>query len=880
MRRPRRVVSVAMATSALLGSGMAAAHADSPTDSSSVLYVDGSNTNCTDTGAGAGSAATPFCTIQPAADAAVAGDIVEISKGAYRNAVDITSTGNAAAPIVFQAVGGLASIVDGTGQTGPALTVDGASYVTFEGFEGVGWTQSQELGVGGVQIEASDHITLDGATVVGASSSKSGAVYVTGGSSDVKVSRSIMTGLTNGGILVDGGGSGDVFSTNSIEANAFGISVNGATGTAITSNSLYAQNADGDPISLASGATGATIENNIVSGLSGSASTTTSSIAVAADSISGTILDYNVVFPVNWNGVGVMQNAYSWGGAAYSSASALFQATGQGQHDLNTNPETSNILSVKTNAVPQWNSANGSAPGMLATDLYGDPCTGNPILAVTGSGTPAYCARGAFQPNYTVTTGLNVTAVGARSVDLASYMGETLTDGNYPGSVPGGPTPAVSYTINWGDGVSQTVQASNTYVSTVTPHTYAEPGTYTITQTANLTIGGTVTDTTSFTTVGSDYTPINPTRLLDTRKGIGAPVAKVPAGKSVTVKIAGLDGIPADATAVALNLTVADATGSGYLTAAAGGNSTSTSNVNYTAGQVVANSAIVPLKNGSITIYNKGTGSTDVIADVSGYFAQSAGDGYADATLKRILDTRKGIGAPTAKVAANTGIPVTVAGVDGIPSGVTAVAVHVTVADTTGGGWIAAEANGAGTPGTSTLNYGKGQIVSNTVIVPVAADGKIELYNGGGDTPVDLLADVSGYFSTTAPDSYVPITPMRVWDTRQLSGWTIPAGGTEQAFLEGDNGDAPESPFPANATLVVNITVTNTKGSGYLTVYPYGTNGSDRPGVSNLNFGPGQTIANLAILPTSWTHQEVAVYNESTGSADVVFDVFGYYANS
>jgi hypothetical protein len=869
-----------MATSALLGSSMAAAHADSPNDSSPVLYVDGSNTSCTDTSAGAGSAATPFCTIQPAADAAVAGDTVEIAKGVYGNALDITSAGSAAAPIVFQAVGGQVSIADATGQTGPALTVDGASYLTFEGSEGAGSSQSQELVVDGAQIEASTHVTIDGAKVIGATNSKSGAVYVTGGSSDATVSRSILTGLSNGGILVDGGGSGDVFSTNSIEANAFGISVSGATGTDITSNSFYSQDADKDVISLASGATGATIENNIVSGLTGAASTSTSSIDVAADSISGTTLDYNVVFPVYWTAVGVMQNAYTWGGAAYSSASALFQATGQGQHDLNTNPEISSNLSVKTTAVPQLNSANGSAPGTLTTDLYGDPCTGNPILAVTGSGMPAYCARGAFQPNYTATTSQLASAVGARTVDLASYLAETLTDGQYPGTVAGAPTPAVSYTINWGDGISQTVQSSSTYDGTATLHTYAEPGTYTITQTANLTTGGTVSATTSFTTVGSNYTPINPQRLLDTRKGIGAPVAKVPAGQSVTVQIAGLDGIPTTATAVAVNLTAADATGSGYLAAAPGGDTTSTSNVNYAAGQATANSAIVPLHGGTITIYNQGAGPADVIADVSGYFAKNAGDGYADATLMRILDTRKGIGAPVAQVAANAGIPVTVAGVDGIPSGVTAVAVHVTVANTTGTGWIGAEANGAGTPGTSVFDYGKGQIVSNTVIVPVASDGKIELYNGGGDTPVDLLADVSGYFTATAPNSYVPITPTRMWDTRQLPGWTIPAGGTEQAFLEGDNGDTPESPFPSNATLVVNATVTNTTGSGYLTVYPYGTNGSGRPAVSNLDFGPGQTIANLAILPTTGPHQEVAVFNGSTGTADVVFDVFGYYANS
>lgn len=195
---------------------------------------------------------------------------------------------------------------------------------------------------------------------------------------------------------------------------------------------------------------------------------------------------------------------------------------------------------------------------------------------------------------------------------------------------------------------------------------------------------------------------------------------------------------------------------------------------------------------------------------------------------------------------------------------------------TTGGGWIAAEADVAGVPGTSSLNYGKGQTISNTVIVPVAANGKIELYNGGS-TAVDLLADVSGYFSAAAPDAYVPVTPTRVWDTRQLSGWTLGSDSSEPAWLEGDNGDAPTQLFPTGATLVANTTVTNAKGSGYLSVYP---SGASRPATSNVNFGTGQTVADLAILGTTGPSQGVTVYNGSTGSADVIFDVFGYFANN
>jgi hypothetical protein len=182
---------------------------------------------------------------------------------------------------------------------------------------------------------------------------------------------------------------------------------------------------------------------------------------------------------------------------------------------------------------------------------------------------------------------------------------------------------------------------------------------------------------------------------------------------------------------------------------------------------------------------------------------------------------------------------------------VSAVAVHVTVVDTTGNGWIAAEPDGAGTPGTSILNYRAGQTVSNTVIVPVAQDGKIELYNGGGSTPVDLLADVSGYFSATAPDGYYPVTPYRAWDTRS-DGKQLTAGGIEAYSLS-----------PSSA------------GIGIFTI-PAGTS---QPAVSNLNYVKGQTLAGLALLPTTGSGQNIEVYNNSTGTTDLIADVFGYFAN-
>ncbi|MBZ9596411.1 N-acetylmuramoyl-L-alanine amidase [Streptomyces erythrochromogenes] len=43
------------------------------------------------------------------------------------------------------------------------------------------------------------------------------------------------------------------------------------------------------------------------------------------------------------------------------------------------------------------------------------------------------------------------------------------------------------------------------------------------------------------------------------------------------------------------------------------------SNLNFTAGQTVANLVVVPVVDGRVTFYNN-SGSTDVIADLNGWF--------------------------------------------------------------------------------------------------------------------------------------------------------------------------------------------------------------------------------------------------------------------
>jgi hypothetical protein len=101
-------------------------------------------------------------------------------------------------------------------------------------------------------------------------------------------------------------------------------------------------------------------------------------------------------------------------------------------------------------------------------------------------------------------------------------------------------------------------------------------------------------------------------------------VSKAPLGPAgtITVAVAGVDGIPAAATSVSINLTAVGASAPTFLTAYPAGTvrpNSSTLNVASAAAQ--ANFATVQLgTGGAITIFNSG-GNVNILADIAGYFA-------------------------------------------------------------------------------------------------------------------------------------------------------------------------------------------------------------------------------------------------------------------
>jgi hypothetical protein len=256
---------------------------------------------------------------------------------------------------------------------------------------------------------------------------------------------------------------------------------------------------------------------------------------------------------------------------------------------------------------------------------------------------------------------------------------------------------------------------------------------------------------------GSMAIPIAPRRVLDTRAPVGVPAAgKIAGGSAVTLQVAGVNGVPVDATAVTMNVTVTEPAGAGYVTVyPCDGERPTASNLNYVAGQTVPNAVTVALSaSGSVCLFSQST--THLVADLSAWFVDGAGDGYHGVSPARLLDTRESVGVlASGKVAAGSVLAVQVAGRGGVPATkVDAVTMNVTVAEPDGPGFATVYPCDEARPEASNLNYVAGSTVPNLVTVKLSAAGTVCLYS---QRSTHLVADVAGYLSLTGDLAWVPV---------------------------------------------------------------------------------------------------------------------------
>lgn len=279
---------------------------------------------------------------------------------------------------------------------------------------------------------------------------------------------------------------------------------------------------------------------------------------------------------------------------------------------------------------------------------------------------------------------------------------------------------------------------------------------------------------------------------------------------------------------------------------------------------------------------NQGDTATNTVTG-----AQTAGSEFVPYTPTRILDTRNAIGAPAAPIPAGGNLTLKVDGAPGLPgSGVDAIAANLTVTGSSTNGFISAYPENGTVPNVSSVNYAPHQIVPDMAIVPVnTSNGEITIHNSSKGW-VQVLVDVFGYYTADTgiarESAYLPATtPFRWLDTRDVFGKHEP--------LQGDRPSAmPFTTDPGVTGMVFNTTIVGPSSNGFLALYPFDTdNPGAVPGTSNVNYGPGQIVANLVIASPGTTtavvddqnYYEIGLYLASHGQSDVILDSFGEFVD-
>ncbi|HEX5497297.1 MAG TPA: putative Ig domain-containing protein [Mycobacteriales bacterium] len=355
---------------------------------------------------------------------------------------------------------------------------------------------------------------------------------------------------------------------------------------------------------------------------------------------------------------------------------------------------------------------------------------------------------------------------------------------------------------------------------------------------------------------------VEPTRILDTRIGLGAAEAPLGPHGTIDVQVTGVAGIPTTGVAaVVFNLTAVAPTAGGFLTVyPTGAPRPNSSNLNFTAGQTIADEVIATVGTaGKVTVFNA-VGNTHVLADISGWFATDTY--YHPLTPTRLLDTRTGLGAPTAAPLGDSQhLDIQVTGHAGIPATATATAFTLTATQPTTTTFVTAYPAGQTRPGTSNLNLIRNQTAAIAAITKLGTNGAITVYNAAGS--VHLIADITGWFSSTG--QFTPITPTRILDTR-TTGEPIPpnAGITISAGTEPPHPDS----------VIVSVAAVAPTASGFLTMQPeLGT----KLHISTVNFTTRHTAANLAIVRTGGGGPFVEIDNHSPDPLNVIVDLSGSF---
>ncbi len=377
------------------------------------------------------------------------------------------------------------------------------------------------------------------------------------------------------------------------------------------------------------------------------------------------------------------------------------------------------------------------------------------------------------------------------------------------------------------------------------------------------------------------YHAITPSRILDTRTGIGlSGVFSSHVARSFAVA-GGTSPVPANATAVTGNLTVTQQSDVGYVYVGPGpANYPSSSTLNFPKADDRANSVTVALGTGGVlwaTYCSTAGATTQLIFDVTGFFTpDTTGSTYHAVTPKRLLDSRDGTGGATifsSRVAQSFQVT---GAASGVPANAVAVTGNLTVTRQTNLGFLYIGPARADNPTSSNLNFPTGDDRANAVTVALGGGGSLWVtYASTPGATAHAVFDLTGYFTPDATGAaYVPLTPARLLDSRIGMGLS----GAFSSHVARTFGVAGVGLVPAGSVAVTgNLTVTGQTSLGFLYVGPAPAND---PPSSTLNFPAGDNRANaVSVALGSGGTLSITYAAPTTGpTAQVVFDVTGYFS--
>ncbi len=171
----------------------------------------------------------------------------------------------------------------------------------------------------------------------------------------------------------------------------------------------------------------------------------------------------------------------------------------------------------------------------------------------------------------------------------------------------------------------------------------------------------------------------------------------------------------------------------------------------------------------------------------------------------------------------------------------------------------------------SSLNPRVGQARANSAIVPTAADGTICLTSNVNS---DVIIDITGWFGAQGGQLFVPISPIRLADTRQahptLNGGAGPVMLTPDRELRIQVAGARGISSDVRAA-TLNIIAAGASVPGYLVVVPCGQPSN----VSNVNFsGDSGAVANGANVKLDGSG---SVCVTTSATTHVIVDITGVW---